>query len=51
MNLEGSTKPVINYYFMATITILLTIFISLVAEKFLVKYLGDHKSSIKTIVV
>jgi len=48
MNLEGSTTPVINYYFMATMTIILTIFITLVAEKFLVKYLGDHKTSLNS---
>ncbi len=42
MNIEGSTTPLINYYFMAAMTILLTIFITLVAEKFLVKYLGNQ---------
>lgn len=41
MNIEGSTTPVMNYYFMAAMTILLTIFITLVAEKFLIKYLGN----------
>lgn len=41
MNIEGSTTPVMNYYFMAAMTILLTIFITLVAEKFLIKYLDN----------
>jgi len=47
MNVAGSTSPVINWYFMSAMTILLTIALTFVTEKVLTKLINDEKTEIK----
>lgn len=49
MNIPGSTSPVINWYFMTTMTLLLTFVLAFVAEKVLVKLVGDERTEMKEI--
>lgn len=43
MNIGGPTHPLINWYFMAVATFLITIVTTVVTERFIVKLLGDEK--------
>ncbi len=47
MNIAGSTSPVINWYFMSAMTIILTVVLTIVTEKVLAKLVDDNQIEIK----
>lgn len=47
MNIAGSTSPVINWYFMSAMTLILTVVLTFVTEKVLAKLVDDTKIEMK----